>query len=87
MLLMTILCAPTISAVLIEGIVGGTVHGRFDTSRFGTKRSQFVIHVKSIRYKLTLLQAVSRQNTMLERTQTSVENKTSNAMRTHKQFG
>ena len=51
------------------------VHSRFDTSLFGTNRSKFVTHVKSIRYKLTLLQIVSIQNTILERTQTSVVNK------------
>ena len=53
-----------------------TVHGRFDTRRFGTNRSRFVAHVKLIRYKLTLFQVVPRQNTTLERTQTSVVNKT-----------
>ena len=41
------------------------VQSRFDTSHFDTSRSQFVAHVKSIRYKLTLLEVVLIQNTIL----------------------
>ena len=52
-----------------------SIQSRFDTSRFDTNWSKFVTHVKSIRYKLTLLQIVSIQNSILERTQTSVVNK------------
>ena len=57
------------------------VHGRFDTSCFDTNRSKFVTNVKSIRYKLTSLQIVSIQNTILERTQTSVVNETNPYLR------
>ena len=34
-------------------------------SRFDINQSRFVTHVKSIRYKLTLLQVISVQNTTL----------------------
>ena len=50
-------------------------------SRFDTNRSKFVTNVKSIRYKLTSLQIVSIQNTILERTQTSVVNETNPYLR------
>ena len=61
-------------AVFLERFTVVSIQSRFDTSRFGTNLSRFVTHVKSIRYKLTLLQVVPRQNTILERTQTSVVN-------------
>ena len=58
-----------------------SIQSRFNTSRFDTNRSKFVTNVKSIRYKLTSLQIVSIQNTILERTQTSVVNKTNPYLR------
>ena len=58
-----------------------SIQSRFDTSRFDANRSKFVTNVKSIRYKLTLLQIVSIPNTILERTQTFVVNKTNPYLR------
>ena len=63
------------------GFMVVSIQSRFDTSRFDTNRSKFVTNVKSIRYKLTSLQIVSIQNTILERTQTSVVNKTNPYLR------
>ena len=58
-----------------------SIQSRFGTSPFDTNRSKFVTNVKSIRYKLTSLQIVSIQNTIRERTQTSVVNETNPYLR------
>jgi len=74
-----------------------SIQSRFDTIRLDTSRSRFVTPVKSIRYKLTLLEVVSIQNTItvlyindlnepsktysLERTQTSFVNETNPYLR------
>ena len=63
------------------GFMVVSIQSRFDTSRFDTNRSKFVTNVKSIRYKLTSLEIVSIQNTILERVQTSVVNKTTPYLR------